>query len=175
MVYLNIYGETLEQLEIYMESINEKKFHAKQLFRWIYDKRISSFDEITDMKKDVISKLKEDFSMEMIKIIKVEKGKDVIIIDRPKDDTIKKTMEGGSINDVLEICNIPPKCVVTYHLHGAFNESDEFHFKIWDVNTKKCVQTLEGHASNVICLLLHSSGLIISSSGDRIVKIWKNQ
>ena len=74
---MNIYGETLEQLEIYMESINEKKFHAKQLFRWIYDKRISSFDEITDMKKDVISKLKEDFSMEMIKIIKVEKGKDV--------------------------------------------------------------------------------------------------
>ena len=25
-----------------MESINEKKFHAKQLFRWIYDKRINS-------------------------------------------------------------------------------------------------------------------------------------
>ena len=74
---MNIYGKTLEDLENYLESINEKRFHAKQLFRWIYDKRITSFDEITDMKKDVISKLKEDFSMFKIKIVKIEKGKDV--------------------------------------------------------------------------------------------------
>ena len=54
---------------------------------------------------------------------------------------------------------------------GSFDKT----IKIWDINTKKCVQTLEGHASNVICLLLHSSGLLISSSGDRNVKVWKNQ
>ena len=74
---MNIYGETLEQLETYMESINEKVFHAKQLFRWIYDKRINSFDEITDMKKNVISKLKEKYNLKRLEIVKVEKGEDV--------------------------------------------------------------------------------------------------
>ena len=73
---MNIYGISLEKLENYLEEIGEKKFHAKQLFRWLYDKRINSFDEITDLKKDVISKLKEDYSLDMIKIVKVEKSED---------------------------------------------------------------------------------------------------
>ena len=73
---MNIYGISLEKLENYLEEIGEKKFHAKQLFRWLYDKRINSFDEITDLKKDVISKLKEDCFLDMIKIVKVEKSED---------------------------------------------------------------------------------------------------
>ena len=73
---MNIYGISLEKLENYLEEIGEKKFHAKQLFRWLYDKRINSFDEITDLKKDVISKLKEDYSLSMIKIVKTEKSED---------------------------------------------------------------------------------------------------
>ena len=73
---MNIYGIDLENLEKYLEEIGEKKFHAKQIFRWLYDKKISSFDEITDLKKSVISKLKEDFSMDMINIVKIEKSED---------------------------------------------------------------------------------------------------
>ncbi|MBQ6539124.1 MAG: 23S rRNA (adenine(2503)-C(2))-methyltransferase RlmN [Bacilli bacterium] len=73
---MNIYGIDLENLEKYLEEIGEKKFHAKQIFRWLYDKKINSFDEITDLKKEVISKLKEDFSMDMIKIVKIEKSED---------------------------------------------------------------------------------------------------
>ncbi len=73
---MNIYGISLEKLENYLEEIGEKKFHAKQLFRWLYDKRINSFDEITDLKKAVISKLKEDYSLDMIRIVKTEKSED---------------------------------------------------------------------------------------------------
>ena len=73
---MNIYGITLEEVEKYFESIGSKKFHGKQLYRWLYDKKINSFDEITDMKKDEIDKLKKDFDMSMIKTIKVEKDKD---------------------------------------------------------------------------------------------------
>ena len=73
---MNIYGISLEKLENYLEEIGEKKFHAKQLFRWLYDKRINSFDEITDLKKEVISKLKEDYSLDMIRIVKTEKSED---------------------------------------------------------------------------------------------------
>ena len=73
---MNIYGIDLENLEKYLEGIGEKKFHAKQIFRWLYDKKINSFDEITDLKKDVINKLKSDFNMNMIKIVRVEKSED---------------------------------------------------------------------------------------------------
>ena len=41
-------------------------------------------------------------------------------------------------------------------------------------NNNKCVQTLEGHLSKIICLLLHSTGYLISSSGDNEIKIWKS-
>ena len=73
---MNIYGITLEELEKYFENIGSKKFHGKQLYRWLYDKKISSFDEITDMKKEEIEKIKNDFDMSLIKMVKVEKDKD---------------------------------------------------------------------------------------------------
>lgn len=73
---MNIYGITLEELEKYFENIGSKKFHGKQLYRWLYDKKINSFDEITDMKKDEIEKIKNDFDMSLIKMVKVEKDKD---------------------------------------------------------------------------------------------------
>jgi len=73
---MNIYGITIDKLEEYFDSIGSKRFHAKQLYRWLYDKKINSFDEITDMKKDEIELIKKDFDMSLIKMVKVEKDKD---------------------------------------------------------------------------------------------------
>lgn len=69
----NIYNLTIEELEDYFLNIGEKKFKAIQTFSWIYGKRINSFDEMTDMKKSVIEKLKNDFSLDKLKIVKVER------------------------------------------------------------------------------------------------------
>ena len=74
---MNIYSYTLEKLEKYFESIGEKKFHARQFFRWLYDKKIKSIDEITDIKKDVKDKIKKDMSFDMIELIKVQREDDV--------------------------------------------------------------------------------------------------
>lgn len=73
----NIYNYTIEELEEYFLSLNEKKFKATQLYSWLYEKRITSFDEITDMKKIIIEKLKEDYNMNSIKLIKVERDIEV--------------------------------------------------------------------------------------------------
>ena len=62
----NIYDLTIEELEDYFLSIGEKKFKATQLYSWLYSKKIKNFDEATDMKKIVIEKLKEDFSIEKL-------------------------------------------------------------------------------------------------------------
>lgn len=73
----NIYGITLEKLEKYFEEIGEKKFKATQVFEWIYKKRVKSFDEMINIKKDTIEKLKQDFTFETVKVVDKKKGKDV--------------------------------------------------------------------------------------------------
>ena len=73
----NIYDLTIEELEEYFLSIGEKKFKATQVYSWIYGKRISSFSEMTDMKKSVIERLEKDFTLEPLKLIKVERDVEV--------------------------------------------------------------------------------------------------
>ncbi len=72
-----IYGQTLEDLESYFENIGEKKFKAVQIYDWLYKKRINTFDEMSNIKKDVILKLKEDFEITIPTIVKKQSGKDV--------------------------------------------------------------------------------------------------
>ena len=73
----NIYSYCKEDFMNYFESIREKKYKANQLYDWLYKKRIDSFDELTNFKKDTIKKLKKDFKFEKIDILKKETGKDV--------------------------------------------------------------------------------------------------
>ena len=74
---MNIYGKTLNELEDYFLGIGEKKFKAIQVYDWLYKKRVHSFDEMTNVKKSVTEKLKEDFNMNKINILRVQNGKDV--------------------------------------------------------------------------------------------------
>lgn len=73
----NIYNLTLTDLENYFIENNEKKFKGQQVFDWLYRKRVNSFDEMTNLKKEVIEKLKNEFCLRTIKITKVERDIDV--------------------------------------------------------------------------------------------------
>jgi 23S rRNA (adenine2503-C2)-methyltransferase len=74
----NIFNYNRDEIGEYFVSIGEKNYKKEQLYDWLYKKRILSFDNITNMKKEVIEKLKTDFSMYNIKIIKKEQSKDAI-------------------------------------------------------------------------------------------------
>ena len=73
----NIYGFTLEELENYFVEIGSKKFHGKQLFSWLYEKRIDSLDLVTDIKKEVLEVLRNNLSLDRLKIVDVQKDVDV--------------------------------------------------------------------------------------------------
>ncbi len=73
----NIYGLTLEEMEAYFLANDSKKFHALQLFGWLYEKRVESFDEITNIKKEMLDKIKNDFSIDRLKIVDVQEDVDV--------------------------------------------------------------------------------------------------
>lgn len=69
---MNIYDLSLSDLENYFVSLGEKKYRALQVFSWLYEKRVTSFDEMTNLSSDIIGKLKEDFSFYIPVIVKEE-------------------------------------------------------------------------------------------------------
>lgn len=73
----NIFGYTISDLEKYFEEIGEKKFKATQVFEWLYKKRVTSFDEMSNIKKEIILKLKADFSINQLHIIDKKSDIDV--------------------------------------------------------------------------------------------------
>lgn len=74
---MNIYNLTREEMEEYFVSHGSKKFHADQLFSWLYEKRISSVSEITDIKKEMLEQLSKDYSFSKLKLVQVERDVDV--------------------------------------------------------------------------------------------------
>lgn len=66
----NIFGYKLTDLESYFESVGEKKFKARQIYEWIYQKKVYDFNLMTNIRRDLQKKLSEDFTFEMIKIEK---------------------------------------------------------------------------------------------------------
>lgn len=73
----NIYGLDLEDIEEYFLSIGSKKFHAKQLFEWLYLKRINDLSEVTNISNDLKDKISKDYSFDKLKIVDVQEDVDV--------------------------------------------------------------------------------------------------
>ncbi len=72
----NIFNKKLEDLQTYFLSIGQKKYKALQIYDWLYKKRVFAFAKMTNLKKDLILKLEEDFNIDLIEIVKVQKDKD---------------------------------------------------------------------------------------------------
>ena len=64
----NIYNYRVEELENYFLSIGEKKFKARQIYDWLYVKRVNDFKLMSNIKKELQDKLSNEFSLDFIKI-----------------------------------------------------------------------------------------------------------
>ena len=73
IIMKSIYGMSLKDLEEYFLSNNDKKFRATQIYDWLYRKNVTSFDDMTNLKKDVIELLKNDFYLRTLELKKVER------------------------------------------------------------------------------------------------------
>ena len=87
---------TLPELEKYFLSLGEKKYRAKQVFKWIYINRVSSFQEMTNLPVQLRKKLENHSSLVNLKI----KKKNI----SSESDTIKylfKLLDNEFIETVL--------------------------------------------------------------------------
>jgi 23S rRNA (adenine2503-C2)-methyltransferase len=92
----NLLGCSIESLESFFIEIDEPKFRAKQVLKWIHQKGILDFDFMTDLNKDLRNKLK---SIAHIKPPTIHEK------HTSKEGTIKYLieLESGSMVEMVEI------------------------------------------------------------------------
>ena len=73
----NIYNYSLQELTLILSELGYKKFAANQVFDWLYKKRVTSFDEMTNIRKELVNYLKENYIIGGIEIINKQEDKDV--------------------------------------------------------------------------------------------------
>ncbi|HEY4062765.1 MAG TPA: 23S rRNA (adenine(2503)-C(2))-methyltransferase RlmN [Puia sp.] len=59
----NIRHLTLTELEQYFQTLGEKKFRAAQVYEWIWQKHAHTFDDMTNLSKELRQQLKDQFSL----------------------------------------------------------------------------------------------------------------
>ena len=69
----NIRDYSLEELENELVELGEKKFRAKQIFAWLF-RNVESFDEMTDLSKELIQKLKDKEILEKGDVVVLSGG-----------------------------------------------------------------------------------------------------
>lgn len=71
-----IYNYSLKELEEYFKSIGQKSFRIKQLYNWLYRTPVTSFEEMTNLAKDLREQLRQDFRIENLEIETKQVAKD---------------------------------------------------------------------------------------------------
>ncbi len=91
----NIRHLSLQELEQYFETLGEKKFRAKQVYEWLWQKHAHSFAEMTNLSKELRQTLGENFSLPALTVNATQYS---------ADGTVKssfKTHEGHLVEGVL--------------------------------------------------------------------------
>lgn len=91
----SIYSLELHEIKDWLTNNGEKPFRAEQVFDWLYKKRVTSFEDMSNLPKGLRDKLSENFQLTTLK---------TIIQQTSSDGTIKFLFElhdGYSIETVL--------------------------------------------------------------------------
>jgi len=91
----NIKDYDLAELKQEFVEMGQKPFRAEQVFKWLYEAKVSSFDEMTNLSLDLREKLKQDYGMYNFNILRKQAS---------SDGTIKylfDVLDGNAIETVL--------------------------------------------------------------------------
>ncbi|MDI9364031.1 MAG: 23S rRNA (adenine(2503)-C(2))-methyltransferase RlmN [Flavobacterium sp.] len=91
----NIRHLSLSELENYFTTIGQPKFRVKQVHEWLWQKHAHSFNDMTNLSKDLRNKLASEFSLPALQVETVQNSEDGTIKSR------FKTSDGHMIEGVL--------------------------------------------------------------------------
>ena len=91
----NIRELSLEALENYIQELGDKRFRAKQIYEWLWQKHAHTFDAMTNLSKDLRTRLSQDFELPALRTDAVQHSADGTIKSR------FKTVEGHLVEGVL--------------------------------------------------------------------------
>src|SRR5690606_32231778 len=66
MLKKRIREQTLPELKSYFESVGDKKFRAIQTYEWLWKKNARSFEDMSNLSKELRQQLETDFLLETI-------------------------------------------------------------------------------------------------------------
>lgn len=72
----NIKDYDLDALKQEFIEMGEKPFRAEQVFKWLYEARVNSFDEMTNLSIELREKLKQNYSINIFKILRKQESSD---------------------------------------------------------------------------------------------------
>lgn len=91
----NIKNYEFEELKQELKNIGERPFRAEQIYKWLYEEKVKSFDEMTNLSKELREKLNCEYSICNFNILRKQES---------KDGTIKylfDVLDGNAIETVL--------------------------------------------------------------------------
>jgi 23S rRNA (adenine2503-C2)-methyltransferase len=94
-VLKNIRNLSQDEIIAYFETMGQKKFHAKQVWEWLWKKHAVGFDDMTNLSKELRQHLAEHFTLPAISIDATQYS---------SDGTVKtrfKTSDGNLVEGVL--------------------------------------------------------------------------
>lgn len=94
---VNLMNFSLPKLEQYFLELGHKKFHAKQIYKWMHQKGVTDFAEMTDLSK----KLREDLSQS------AEITQPKVVFSKPSQDGTHKWLIEVSGGSCVETVYIP--------------------------------------------------------------------
>lgn len=71
-----IFGLTLDEIKEWLVQNGDKAFRAQQIFDWLYVKRVGSFEEMSNLSKDMRQKLASEFRIDPLKEITRQESSD---------------------------------------------------------------------------------------------------
>ena len=72
----NIKDYNLDELKEEFIKIGEKSYRAEQVFKWLYQEEVTSFDDMTNLSLELREKLKKEFTLNNFKILKKQESVD---------------------------------------------------------------------------------------------------
>ena len=87
---INLLDMTLEQMEVFFQSIGEPKFRARQVFRWIHVSLITDFALMTDVAKSLQAKLQQTCCIKLPEIFSENVANDGVVKWLLKVDALNK-------------------------------------------------------------------------------------